>query len=94
MILSMKINRIKHERVQGVFQGETYDIDRYMLELKSPMSTQEFTVVVSQNKKEISGDVVRYGTWEDLSEEELLELLSIIEKEGKLFRPYTNFKFK
>ena len=85
-----KLISLKYELMQGIYEGEPYDFDRYNVEMRSPMATHEYSVVVNHKKKTLSGDCVRYGSWDDLIEEEILEILELVKKEGELKRPYTD----
>ena len=84
----MRLVDITVETVKGTYEGKEYDFDRYNVEQRSPMATHESSVVVDALTGEITGDCIRYGSWGDLELEECLELLKIVEAEGKLLRPY------
>jgi hypothetical protein len=93
----MAVENIYVEQMIGSFKGEgykgkkEYNFDRYNVEIYSGLSTKEFSVVVDHLDKTISGDCIRYGSWGDLDEEEILEILAIVEEEGKVVRPYENY---
>jgi hypothetical protein len=84
----MKLLEIRYERVDWEYEGIQLDADRYYVEMRSPLATHEFTIFVNHRTKEISGDVVRYGSWDDLMSEEILEILKVLEAEGELRTPY------
>lgn len=90
----MRIQSIELEVVQGSYSGKQWDTDRYLIEVKTPMSTQEFTVSVDHTDKEVTGDCIRYGDWGDVDPGELQELIEKIEAAGKLSRSYDGYTFK
>lgn len=72
-------------------EGKDYDFDRYTIIKQTPMSTQEFDVVVDHINRDITGDVVRYGSWDDLDADELKELMTDVTDSGKTLRPFENY---
>ncbi|QIW88618.1 hypothetical protein P59_249 [Bacillus phage P59] len=89
----MKLLKIEHEDIKGTWDGKEYDFDRYNVEMRSPMATHEYSVVVDHLNKQLSGDCIRYGSWDDLIPEEVKEILDIVEAEGHIKRPYKDYKF-
>jgi aspartate aminotransferase-like enzyme len=87
----MNIREISYELIQCEYKGEDLDFDRYNVEVKTPMSTQEFSVVVDHVDKELSGDCIRYGSWGDIEQDEILEILEAVEAAGELRRPYKEY---
>jgi aspartate aminotransferase-like enzyme len=87
----MNIRKIDYELMQFVYEGKGLDFDRYNVEVKTPMSTQEFSVVVDHVEKTLSGDCVRYGSWGDIEQDEILEILEAVEAAGELRRPYKDY---
>ena len=92
--MEMKLQSISFEHVNFTsHEGVKYDMDRYTVTLRSPMASHEYTMDVDFVNLEISGDVIRYGSWDDMDEEEIANTLEILHKEGELRRP-TNSLFK
>lgn len=87
----MKLVSIQYEEMKFVYEGEEQDFDRYNVEMRSPMATHEFSVVVNHKTKSVSGDVIRYGSWDDLEPEEVLEILEVVEAEGLIKRPFREY---
>jgi aspartate aminotransferase-like enzyme len=87
----MSIREISYELIQCEYKGKDLDFDRYNVEVKTPMSTQEFSVVVDHVDKELSGDCIRYGSWGDIEQDEILEILEAVEAAGELRRPYKEY---
>jgi len=85
------LKNIQYEKMDFTHEGVKYDFDRYNVEIRSPMATHEFSVTVDHIKKELGGDVIRYGSWDDLMMEEIIEILELVEKEGKLERPFREY---
>ena len=75
----MKTTLIQVEKMQYQEDGKQIDFDRYVFERETPMSHQDWSIVVNFRTGTISGDAVRYGSWDDLTEEECLECLSTLE---------------
>lgn len=90
----MILKGISYEEMKGVYEGEEYDFDRYNVEMRSPMATHEFSIVVSHSKKEISGDCIRYGSWGDLDKDEIEEIIQVLESEGEIVRPYDGYTIR
>ena len=89
----MAVQKIEYERVIGTYDGKEYDFDRYNIDIRRALSTHEYSVVVDHKKKEIYGDVSRYGSLDDLITEEVQELMELLEKEGKIARPYPGYLY-
>ena len=88
---------LKVELEQIIFtdkDGTEYDFDRYNVDVRSPMATHEYSVVVNHRTGTLSGDCVRYGSWDDLIEEEVMDILELVEAEGKIVRPYDGYVFQ
>lgn len=96
----MLLKNINTEQIIGSYKSEgftdkvEYNLDRYDVEMRSALSTHEFSITINHLKKEIAGDVIRYGSWDDLIEEEILEILEVLEKENEIIRPYEGYKIK
>lgn len=88
----MRIESITYELVNDTYEGSDYDIDRYFIIIRNPLSTHELTVYVDHLNKNISGDCIRYGSWVDIELDEILEMLKIVEDAGELKRPYVGYK--
>ncbi|MEK5105038.1 hypothetical protein MKX83_24155 [Cytobacillus sp. FSL M8-0252] len=84
----MKIKSIETEIIKCTVQGKQYDCDRYNIDIKTPLSTKEYSVSVDFHNKEIWGDTVQYGSLYTLENEEIKEILTLVEKEGKTLRPF------
>lgn len=63
------------EKVKGTYDNEKIDWDRYNIEICSPFSTKEYSIVVDFLNEELTGDCIKYGGWYDLEKEECVELL-------------------
>ena len=79
-------------KTEGFAEKVEYNLDRYNVEMRSALSTHEFSVTINHLNKEITGDVIRYGSWDDLIEEEIQEILEVLEKENEVIRPYKDYK--
>lgn len=78
------------EQIQGTYENIKMDFDRYNIEVKSQLSTKDYSVIVDFKNNEITGDCVAYGSWFDIELDECLELLKEIFKTNK---PIRNFKY-
>lgn len=56
------------------------DFDRYNIEIKSQLSTKQYSIVVDFLSEEISGDCVAYGSWFDIESSECIEILQEVFK--------------
>lgn len=61
-----------------MYEGSQVDFDRYDIEEESQMSTKQISIVIDFKNNEISGDIVAYGGWYDLSVEECLDYIKVI----------------
>lgn len=75
----MAIKFIQCENMVFEQDGQNYDFDRYVFEITTPMSTQDWSIVVDFKNTDITGDAVRYGSWDDLTIQECLEVLATLE---------------
>jgi len=75
----MSITYMGNEQIKGNYEGKEYDFDRYNFEIRTPMSHQDWSIVVDFLNEDIEGDAVRYGTWDDLVIEECLMCLATLE---------------
>ena len=92
--MKMELKKIYVEEINFTsHEGVKYDMDRYTVEMRSPMASHEYTMDIDYINLEISGDVIRYGSWDDMDSEEIANTLELLEREGKLRRP-TNSLFK
>lgn len=73
---------------EGKIDKVPFNMDNYLVEIKTAMSTKEFSVQVDFLNNEITGDTVQFGEWYELELEQCLVILSIIAEQGKLFRDY------
>jgi hypothetical protein len=91
MMENKRLDKVQYDEMKGTYNGKELDMDRYEVDISGPMSTQQWTVVVNHKDKNISGDAVRYGSWDTLTEEECLEVLVLLEEKGELKRPYKEY---
>lgn len=75
----MSITFQGNEQIKGNYEGKDYDFDRYNFEIRTPMSHQDWSIVVNFLNDDIEGDAVRYGNWDDLVIEECLMCLATLE---------------
>lgn len=75
----MSIKFMGNEQIIGTYEGKAYDFDRYNFEIRTPMSSQDWSVVIDFQNTDIKGDAVRYGEWGDLVIEECLMCLETLE---------------
>jgi len=76
----MRTAFIQVEHLKGNDNGKAYDFDRYVFERQTPMSTQDWSIVVDFQNTNIEGDAIRYGSWDTLVIEECLECLATLEQ--------------
>lgn len=88
----MRVQTVELEVVKGVYDGKAVDFDRYNIVGRTPMSTQEFSIQIDHIGKEITGDCIRYGSWGNLYNDEIEEMLVIINESGTLSRSYDSYK--
>ncbi|MEC0276843.1 hypothetical protein [Peribacillus frigoritolerans] len=89
--LASVLKKVEYEKMDFTQDGVKYDFDRYNVEMRSPLATHEYSVTVNHINKKLGGDVIRYGSWDDLEMEEIIEILELVEKEGKLERPFREY---
>lgn len=80
------IKLISNEQIKGTHDNTKVDFDRYNIEIKSQISTKEYSVVVDFLNEEITGDCVAYGSWFDIELDECLELLKEVLKDNEPIR--------
>lgn len=79
------IECVSSETVEVVYEGKQLDYDRYNLEIKNQISTKDVSVIIDFKKQEVSGDTVAHGDWYDLTTEEVLEYVKLIDKPIRSF---------
>lgn len=75
----MRATLIQVEKMQFEHEGKAHDFDRYVFEVRTPMSHQDWSIVIDFQNMDITGDAVRYGNWDDLTIQECLEVLATLE---------------
>lgn len=80
------IKLIRAEQIKTEIEGEKVDFDRYNIEVKSQLSTKQYSIVVDYLNNEITGDCVAFGSWFDIELDECLELLNEVLKDNKPIR--------
>jgi len=80
---------VSNEQIKDIYNDKKIDFDRYNIEIKTSLSTKQFSVVVDFVNNEITGDCVAYGSWFDIGLDECIELLEEVQKHNKSIR---NFK--
>ena len=68
------------ENMDFYYEGKKMDFDRYNIEEQSQISTKQISIVIDFKNEEITGDIVAHGDWYDLSLEECLEYIKVIDK--------------
>lgn len=76
---------LSSETMDFVHEGKHIDFDRYDLEESTQISTKQISIVVDFKNKEISGDTVAHGDWYDLSVDECLEYIKVIDNPIRSF---------
>lgn len=71
---------VSSNKMQFEQNGKSFDYDIYELETQTQISTKQITIVVDFKNEEITGDIVAHGSWYDLTIEECLEYIEIIDK--------------
>jgi hypothetical protein len=71
---------VSSNKMQFEQNGKSFDYDIYELEYQTQISTKQITIVVDFKNEEITGDIVAHGNWYDLTIEECLEYIEIIDK--------------
>ncbi|MGF6990428.1 uncharacterized protein YjbI with pentapeptide repeats [Lachnospiraceae bacterium PM6-15] len=82
----MKLESVSAETVKFNKNGKDWDIDQYEVVTKGYASTREFNIHADFGNKELSGDVVAFGNWEDMDRDTILQVLELVEAEGELIR--------
>lgn len=62
------------------------DLDIYTIEYSTQFNTNQVSIVINFREELIGGEKVAYGMWYDIDEQETMQYLALIEKEGKLLR--------
>ncbi len=75
----MRATLIQVEEMKFEHEGKAHDFDRYVFEVRTPMSHQDWSIVIDFQNMDITGDAVRYGNWDDLTIQECLEVLATLE---------------
>ena len=71
-----------------VDNNKPQDFDLYEIEARSSLETRELSLVVDFINKEVSGDIVAFGSWYDLDKETVIEVLNQLKKENKILRTF------
>lgn len=80
------ITLVTCEQIKGMHGNEPMDFDRYDIEIKSQLSTKEYSIVVDFLDDEITGECVAYGLWHDIEQNECIELLQEVFKNNEPIR--------
>ena len=70
---------LSNENMNFLYEGKQVDFDRYNLEERTQISTKQISIVVDFKNEEISGDIVAHGGWYDLSLDECLEYIKVVD---------------
>lgn len=76
---------VSSENMDFLHEGKIVDFDRYNLEEQSQISTKQISIVIDFKNEEISGDIVAHGDWYDLSVDECLEYIRVIDNPIRSF---------
>ena len=76
---------VSSENMNFLHEGKLVDFDRYNLEEQSQISTKQISIVIDFKNEEISGDIVAHGDWYDLSVDECLEYIRVIDNPIRSF---------
>jgi hypothetical protein len=87
----MQVLNIRFEEVKYEEKGELIHIERYDVDGRTTMAHHDASIMFNMRTKEVSGDCVRYGSWDDLSAEEVQEYIDLLKAEGALKRSYEGF---
>uniref|UniRef100_UPI00344C3131 hypothetical protein n=1 Tax=Carnobacterium sp. TaxID=48221 RepID=UPI00344C3131 len=82
------------DQIIGVHDKQKMNFDRYDIEVGTPFSTKEYSIVVDFINEEITGDCIAYGSWFDIEEADCLELIEIILKDNKPIRDFSHITKK
>lgn len=70
-----------------VDNNKPQDFDLYEIEERSSLETRELSLVVDFINKEVSGDIVAFGSWYDLDQSTVIDLLRQLIEVNQLLRP-------
>lgn len=71
---------VSSNKMQFEQNGKSFDYDIYELEYQTQISTKQITIVVDFKNEEITGDIVAHGSWYNLTLEECLDYIELIDK--------------
>ncbi|WP_142977074.1 hypothetical protein [Enterococcus gallinarum] len=83
---TLRVIRATATEMKGVDNNKNYDFDLYQIEARSPISTREISLYIDFIDKEVSGDIIAFGSWYDLETESVIEVLKQLKKENQLLR--------
>lgn len=83
----LKVIRAKSTKMKGIDNNKPYDFDLYEIEARSPLATRELSLIVDFINKEVSGDIVTFGSWYDLDQSTVIDLLRQLIEVNQLLRP-------
>jgi hypothetical protein len=83
---TLRVIRATATEMKGVDNNKNYDFDLYQIEARSPISTREISLYIDFIDKEVSGDIIAFGSWYDLETESVIEVLKQSKKENQLLR--------
>jgi len=84
---------IKLESVHEVYfteDNQIFDLDNYLLEIKTGLATKQFNIYIDFNNHEITGDCVAYGGWFDIETHECIEIMEMFLKDNKPNRDFSH----
>ena len=71
---------VSSNKMQFEQNGKSFDYDIYELEYQTQISTKQITIVVDLKNEETTGDIVAHGSWYNLTLEECLDYIELIDK--------------
>lgn len=80
------IELISSMQIKRNGDNEKLDFDRYDIEIKSQLSTKEYSIIVDFLDEDITGECVAYGMWYDIEQNECIELLQEVFKNNEPIR--------
>ncbi|KST48904.1 hypothetical protein [Enterococcus durans] len=83
---TLRVLKATATEMKGVDNNKNYDFDLYHIEARSPISTREISLYIDFIDKEVSGDIIAFGSWYDLETESVIEVLKQFKKENQLLR--------
>lgn len=89
--MKKKLIGMWYEKVRGIYDGRLYDLDRYIVEMRSPLATHEYTITVDHIARTITGDCIRYGSVDIIGSDDTLEILEIVEEQDEIQRPFDGY---